>query len=207
LSAVLVVCALREELGGFEPPPGVTVLTAGVGLVEAAVATATALARGGVALAISAGIGGGFAGRARVGDALAIDAETLVDLGREDGSPLALPGGAALARRALADPRLVALARGAGLRVAGALTRATVTTDAATAAALAARVPGAAVESMEGFAVLRAAERAGVAAAEVRGISNLVGPRETAGWDFRAGSAAAVAALESLLRVLGTTLR
>jgi len=206
LSVILVVCALLEELGGFDPPPGVTVLATGVGPIEAAAATAAALARGDVVFAISAGLGGGFVGRARVGDAVAIDVETLVDLGREDGSPLALPGGATLARCALADPGVVELARGAGLRVAGALTRATITTDAATAAALATHVPDAAVESMEGFAVLRAAERAGVAAAEVRGISNIVGPRETAGWDFRAGSAAAVGALESLLRALGTRL-
>jgi futalosine hydrolase len=40
---------------------------------------------------------------------------------------------------------------------------------------------------MEGFAVLRAAERAGVPAIELRGISNRVGARERSGWDFEAG--------------------
>lgn len=55
---------------------------------------------------------------------------------------------------------------------------------------------------MEGFAVLRAAERAGVQAIEVRGVSNLVGPRAEGEWDFRAGAQAAVAALRALLGML-----
>jgi futalosine hydrolase len=53
---------------------------------------------------------------------------------------------------------------------------------------------------MEGFAVLRAAAAAGVAAVELRGISNIVGDRARGQWDFRAGSAAAVRALDGFLR-------
>jgi futalosine hydrolase len=45
------------------------------------------------------------------------------------------------------------------------------------------------VESMEGFAALRAAELAGVPAIQVRGISNRCGARESSGWDFAAGIA------------------
>ena len=50
--------------------------------------------------------------------------------------------------------------------------------------------------------MLRAAQLAGVPAIEVRGVSNLVGERESNGWDFRAGAAAAVATTEALLDVL-----
>jgi futalosine hydrolase len=42
---------------------------------------------------------------------------------------------------------------------------------------------------MEGFGALRAAQRAGVPAIEVRGISNRCGARESSGWDFGAGIA------------------
>jgi futalosine hydrolase len=58
------------------------------------------------------------------------------------------------------------------------------------------------VESMEGFAVLRAAELAGTPAIEVRGISNIVGDRRLAQWDFRAGSRATIVALRSLLAAI-----
>jgi futalosine hydrolase len=51
---------------------------------------------------------------------------------------------------------------------------------------------------MEGFAVLRAAEKAGIPAIEVRGISNVVGDRAKSGWDFAAG----VRGLESVLGAL-----
>ena len=56
---------------------------------------------------------------------------------------------------------------------------------------------------MEGFSVLRACELAGVPALEVRGVSNRVGDRAASGWDFAAGSRAAVEALEAVLDRLG----
>jgi len=55
---------------------------------------------------------------------------------------------------------------------------------------------------MEGFAVLRAAQLAGIPAIEIRGVSNLVGERESNGWDFRAGADAAVATTGAFLDVL-----
>ncbi|HEX8807183.1 MAG TPA: hypothetical protein VF741_09540, partial [Candidatus Aquilonibacter sp.] len=58
---------------------------------------------------------------------------------------------------------------------------------------------GAEIESMEGFAVLRAAQLAGVPAVEVRGISNIVGDRTQSEWNFDAG-------IHGLRRVLNATL-
>jgi nucleoside phosphorylase len=55
---------------------------------------------------------------------------------------------------------------------------------------------------MEGFAVLRAAERAGVRAIEVRGISNRCGARESSGWDFAAGVAGLQRVVEALFDLL-----
>jgi futalosine hydrolase len=75
-----------------------------------------------------------------------------------------------------------------------------VTASDETASRLAAR--GAQIESMEGFAVLRAAERAGVRAIEVRGISNRCGARESSGWDFAAGTTGLQRVVEALFDVL-----
>ena len=61
---------------------------------------------------------------------------------------------------------------------------------------------GADVESMEGFSVLRAAAVARVPALEVRGISNYVGDRARAEWDFAAGARATAAALDAILEAL-----
>jgi futalosine hydrolase len=75
-----------------------------------------------------------------------------------------------------------------------------VTASDATARRLAAL--GVEVESMEGFAVLRAAEIAGVPAVEVRGISNIVTDRARSRWDFSAGTKGLQTVLTSLLSTL-----
>jgi futalosine hydrolase len=62
------------------------------------------------------------------------------------------------------------------------ITLATVTGSAATAAALAARFPSAVAEAMEGYGVATAATQAGVAYAEIRTISNRIGPRDRSAW-------------------------
>jgi futalosine hydrolase len=199
---ILVVCAVAGELQGFARD-GVTVLETGVGPVEAALATARALATGTYRALVNAGIGGGFRGRAAVGDIVIVETEQYVELGREDGEPLILPGGRTLATGASSSAAFLAAAReripasafGSGI------TSATITTSDARAVALDARYAPS-VESMEGFAVLHAAAAAGVPAIEVRGISNLVGDRATSGWDFRSGSAAALRGLDALLAAI-----
>ena len=75
------------------------------------------------------------------------------------------------------------------------------TTTDATAARLRQRYD-ADLESMEGFAVLRAAADAGIPAVEVRGISNYVGDRARSEWDFAAGAGATVRALTALVTTL-----
>jgi len=199
---ILVVCAVAGELQDFARA-GVTVLETGVGPVDAALATSRALARATYRAVVNAGIGGGFRGRATVGDLVIIESEQYVELGREDGEPLILPGGRTLATSVASDAALLATARGAlpDAAFGAGITSATITTSDARAATLNARYAPS-VESMEGFAVLHAAARAGVPAIEVRGISNLVGDRATSGWDFRSGSAAALRGLDALLAVI-----
>ncbi len=195
---ILVVCALPEELRGFTAPGHVRVLPVGVGPVEAAIATARALARERFEYVVNAGIGGIFRSRGTVGDTFAIATEFLADFGLEGGEPLVLPGGARLADRATADSVLVRRCAELGMHVGVGLTVAQITTTDATAARLHARY-GADVESMEGFSVLRAAADAGIPAVEVRGISNVVGDRARGEWNFAAGARATVRALEAIV--------
>jgi futalosine hydrolase len=178
----------------------VEVLVSGVGPVEAGLATTRALAQSRYSLVINAGIAGAFSSRAAIGDAVAVARERYVDLGREDRAPIALPDGASLVDAASSDDRFLQPFRDGRLSaIAGdGITSATATTTDERARELDAAF-AATVESMEGFAVLRAAELAGVPAIELRGISNIVGARRPGGWNFDAGATAAVRTLENLL--------
>ena len=152
---------------------------------------------------INAGIAGGFRERCTVGDAVVCAREDYVELGLEDGTAFPLPDGQQLVRTVEADAGLLRpfLEGLVPVIVGRGVTSAIVTSTTARALVLAHRFR-ADVESMEGFAVLRAAALAGVPAIEIRGVSNLVGERASNGWDFRAGANAAVATTEALLDVL-----
>ena len=201
---ILVVCAVRAELRSWVARAGVAVLESGVGPVEAAAAAARALATTTYAAVVNAGIAGAFRGRARIGEAVVIAEERLADLGLEDGSQLALPDGNQLVDRAFANDDLLARVERVPYRVGNGVTVCQVTTSDERAGRLA-RDYQADIESMEGFAVLRACERAGVPGIEIRGVSNYVGERARSEWDFGAGSRACVAALDALLDALGST--
>jgi futalosine hydrolase len=199
--AVLVVCALRVELQRFSQSDAVDILETGVGPVEAAIATAAALARKPYEAVINVGIGGAFRPRASVGEAVLVVSDALADLGLEGGAPLVLPGGTILVERQDADAGLLRDVASLGLKTARGVTVSSVTTTAATAQRLQSRYD-ADIESMEGFSVLRAAAAARVPALQLRGVSNYVGPRADGEWDFVAGSQAASIALGSVLERL-----
>jgi futalosine hydrolase len=198
-----VVCAVAREVAALRERAAVEIVAVGVGPIEAALGTTRALAAGGYGAVINAGIAGGFRDRCTVGDVVVCAREEYADLGLEDGSAFPLPDGVELVRSVEADRSLVQpfldglipviLGRG--------VTSATVTTTDERALVLASRFrPD--VESMEGFAVLRAAHVAGVPAIEIRGVSNIVGNRENNGWNFDAGAEAAVATTDALIDVL-----
>lgn len=174
-----------------------------MGPVEAALGTARALAAKPYDAVVNAGIAGGFRDRCTVGDAVVCAREDYAEIGLEDGTAFPLPGGLQLVRSVEADETLLRpFVNGLIPVIVGrGVTSAIVTSTTARAFVLAHRFrPD--VESMEGFSVLRAARLAGVPAIEIRGVSNLVGERESNGWDFRAGAAAAVATTDALLDVL-----
>ena len=203
LVSILVVCAVAQELAALPARDGVDVVAVGVGPVEAAFGTARALANTRYDAVINAGIGGGFRDRCTVGDVVVCAREDFADLGLEDGSAFPLPGGLELVRYVEADPTLLQpfLIGRIPVIVGRGVTSATVTSTTARALALAYRFRSD-VESMEGFAVLRAAQTAGVPAIEIRGVSNLVGERASNEWDFRAGATVAAATTDALLDVL-----
>ncbi|GIO88744.1 Futalosine hydrolase [Paenibacillus faecis] len=170
--------------------PAFDVRLAGVGSALAAAATAAELAAdGGYELVVCAGIGGGFPGRAPVGSLVVASDIVAADLGAEtaDGFAAVDELGFGSARVPVAEglaARWTAALESAGLPVCSGpvLTLSTVTGTAATAELLAARVPGAAAEAMEGFGVAVAARRLGLPVLEIRAISNAVGPRQRELW-------------------------
>lgn len=184
------------------------VIAAGVGPAYAAASTAAALARGDYDLVVSAGIGGGFPGVAPIGTLVLADAIVAADLGAEtaDGQ-LTLDELGFGTSRAPADAewgnRIAHALASAGLEAARGpiLTVSLATGRAATAHLRQNLVPGAAAEGMEGYGVAVAAAQFGVACAELRAISNAVGPRDRSAW--RIGDA--LRALEDAFRAISVS--
>lgn len=195
---ILLACAVEKEFSFWQPRGGVEALVTGVGPVEAASAIAAALAARSYRLVVSAGLAGAFDGAASIGDGVVVGEDTM-EIALEDGAALNLPRGERTVEEVRSEPSLVAGLRARGFPVLRGITVSRVTSSEATARRLAAS--GAQVESMEGFAVLRAAERAGVAAVEVRGISNRCGARESSGWDFAAAMAGLGRVTQALLEL------
>jgi futalosine hydrolase len=197
---VLVVTAVEAELAavGEALAGSGDVVTAGVGPAAAAAGAALALARGRYDLVVSAGIGGGFAPM-QVGEVAVASDIVFADLGAEtaDGFMSASQLGFGVDRYPV-DPAIAArLAAGTGGRVGTIATVATVTGTATSAAALQAAYPDVVAEAMEGAGVAAAGAAAGVPFAEIRAVSNLVGPRDRTAWridDALGGLARAVAA-------------
>jgi futalosine hydrolase len=207
---LLVATAVDAErnaiLAGLPNPPMLTVASVGVGPAAAAAGTARLLALAEAAghpyrTVISAGIAGGFAGRAPVGAVVLASRSIQADLGADSPAgfvPLDQLGlGASTAP---ADQGVLAAlrARLPDALVGDVVTVATVTGTAARAAALAAAHPAALAEAMEGYGVACAAAGAGVAFAELRTIANLVGPRDRSAWRIGEALAALTTAAASL---------
>jgi nucleoside phosphorylase len=172
---ILVVAATERELAGAA---GAATLACGIGPIEAAAATARALAEQRPDALLHVGIAGG---RGIPVPQLVIGSEAVY----ED----ALAGGL-VPERVRPDPRLVGAAQRA-LPDARVLP-----------IGMSARVGGTSdceVEAMEGFAVLRAARIVGVPAVEVRAVSNEIDEPDRGLWRFDEALAALDAAVPRLL--------
>jgi futalosine hydrolase len=175
---ILVVAATEPELAGAA---GAETLVCGIGPVEAAAATACALAEQSPDALLHVGVAGG---RGIPVLELVIGSEAIY----EDaiGPPVPV--------RAMPDPSLLAAARralpeaqvrpiGTSARVGG--------------------TSGCRVEAMEGFAVLRASLLAGVPAVEVRIVSNEVDEVERGRWRLDDALAALAEVVPRLLHAVG----
>ncbi|PKM82157.1 MAG: futalosine hydrolase [Firmicutes bacterium HGW-Firmicutes-14] len=193
---VLVMTAVPIEmdavLRGLNNDAGFDVMPAGVGPAVAAAKTAKVLAAAGYSLVVSAGIGGGFPGRAGIGSLVVATEIIAADLGVQTPEGfISLDELGFGSARIQVDDDLVSRVTGAfsaaGIPVntGPVLTVSTGTGTTAAAREMAVRVPGAAAEAMEGYGVAIAAREAGLPVLEIRAISNMVGPRDRNAWKVK----------------------
>lgn len=185
---ILVVAATARELAMSNDGSWRTLLC-GVGPVDAAVVTAAALAEERPAVVLHVGIAGARRASKLAPGSLVIGTESrYCDLEvPEQWAPRVILPAAALveaARHAIPAASLAAI--GTSARVGG--------------------TTGCDVEAMEGFAVLRAAQRAGVPALEVRAISNEIEEKDRTRWQFAAAFDAITAATPILVSALHQSL-
>jgi futalosine hydrolase len=192
---LLVVTAVEAERAAIDLPD---VLVGGIGPARSAAATSAALARDRYDLVLSAGIAGGFAPLA-VGDIAVAATIAFADLGVETAAGVD-PLPSAVASYDVAPKLAVELADRTGGHLGTVVTVATVTGTAAAAQALLARYPDAVAEAMEGAGVAAAAAHHGVPFAEIRAISNAVGPRDRAAWRIGDALAALGPAVQAAAR-------
>jgi len=187
----------RGTLAGRE----VALLRTGVGPVNAAHAVTLFLAGERAGAVVVCGVGGAYPGSGlAVGEVACAESEIYGDLGAE--TPAGFLDMEALGFPLVDGPeplynRLPMQLFPAARRVPFVTVTSCSGTD-ARARALEARTGGG-VESMEGAAVAHVALLHGIPAGELRGISNLVGRRDRAGWKLREAAEAAQSALLSWL--------
>ena len=184
MDRILVVAATARELA---PADGWARLCCGVGPVDAAAATAAALASRRPLAVVHVGIAGARRACGLGPPNLVVGTEAIYcDLGVPDRfAP----------HRLLPDARLLAAARRA-LPGAHALPIGT--------SGRVGQTSGCDIEAMEGFAVLRAAALAGVPAVEVRAIANAIEETDRALWRFDEAFAAVIDATPRLVREIAS---
>jgi futalosine hydrolase len=175
------------------------VVSSGIGAVRAAVATSSAL-RNGYDLVISAGVAGGFPA-AEIAGVVAASAVVHADLGAEtaDGFASMADLGWGPIRFDLDDALTAEVAHRTHAMVGAILTVSTVTGSQARADQLRTAHPDAVAEAMEGVGVYQAAVQVGVPFAEVRTVSNRVGPRDRDAWRITDALAALTRAFDAAL--------
>jgi futalosine hydrolase len=175
---ILVVAATARELAGAD---GAATLACGIGPVEAAASTAQALAVQAPSAVLHVGIAGA---RGIPAPQLVIGSEAVYEDAAGGGLvPGRVRPDADLLEHALRVlPGAQVLPIGTSARVGG--------------------TSGCTVEAMEGFAVLRAAELAGIPAVEVRAVSNDIDEPDRTRWRFDDALGALDQALPLLLAEL-----
>jgi futalosine hydrolase len=167
----------------------VDVLTTGVGMIATATWCARVLARQPYGLAVNLGVCGSFTPACPLGMVVNVVADSLPELGAEDGEEfltvqqlgLLGPDDPPFSGGLLVNPEAPANPVIAGLRAVTGVTVNTVHGNAQSIARVVARVTPD-VETMEGAAFMYACLVSGVPFAQVRAVSNMVEKRNRAAW-------------------------
>jgi futalosine hydrolase len=181
---ILVIAATERELAGVD---GAAAVVCGIGPVEAAAATAAAIAAERPSAVLHVGIAGARRRSGLRAPALVVGSEAVYsDLTYElaTRSVAAAADLVVAAQRALPDAPVLPI--GTSGHVGGG---------------------GLDVEAMEGFGVLRAAELANVPAVEVRAIANEIEEPDRAAWRFEDAFDAIAAATPRLLQEIELCVR
>jgi futalosine hydrolase len=214
---LLVITAVQAESeavrAGLPDPTqyggsAIDVYAVGVGPAAAAAGTARLLAlaeAGGrpYRAVVAAGVAGGFPGRATIGATVLGTRAIAPDLGAQSPNGFLSLDELGLGTITLpADPALLTVlaSRLPGAIQGDVVTVSMATGTAGTAAALARRHPTAVAEGMEGYGVACACAMSRVPFAEVRTISNLIGPRDRTAWRIGEALSALTAASATLAR-------
>ena len=208
MKPILIVVATVLEAARLPKLERAITVVSGIGAVNAALATQAGILEHQPAMVLSVGIGGAYPssglepGDAAVSSAIvyaglgAMDGENFLDL-EQLGFPL-LERNEAKTFNALPVSGLSRVfAKATGIAHGPFLTLETVTGSSEAASRLETRFPGALVEGMEGVGVAHVALKHNVPCLEVRGISNMVGPRDRNTWKIPEALRALSRALET----------
>ncbi|WP_054706328.1 futalosine hydrolase [Bacillus sp. JCM 19041] len=191
-------------LSGLGNSPYVDVHICGVGMAKAAAKTAKLLAQKSYRGVINMGIAGGFPGEAQIGSIVVAESIIAPEIGAESPEgfiPVDELGFGSQRMSSVVDSHLLGkLAAKTEVRAGMVLS---VLTATGTAETMKRRMTGhgAVAEAMEGFGVASATEEYGVPFTEIRAISNMVGIRDKASWDFPAAFAGLKQVAECLKEV------
>ena len=206
MKPILIVVATALEAARLPKLEHSIPVVSGIGAVNAALATQAGILEHQPGMVLSVGIGGAYPSSGlQPGDAAVSSAIVYAGLGAMDGSEF-------LDLEQLGFPLLErdesktfntlpvsglsrAFAEAAGIAHGPFLTLETVTGSLEATSRIEVRFPGALVEGMEGAGVAHAAFKHNIPCLEIRGISNMVGPRDRSKWKIPE-------ALRALSRVL-----
>ncbi|WP_078556772.1 futalosine hydrolase [Bacillus alkalicellulosilyticus] len=192
--AIIVSVEVEKNaiLEGLNGAPGFDVYVSGVGPVDAAIQTTTALSKKKYKAVINMGIAGGFIGRTTISDVVVASSIVIADLGTETETGFESVdklgfGTTEISIESTLVTRVCDTLQKHNIhyRLGDILTLSTVTGTADTAIRLSTRFPEAAAEAMEGFGVARSAQKAGIPVIEIRAISNAIGPRDREAWKIK----------------------
>jgi futalosine hydrolase len=207
MKPILIVVATELEATRLPKLERAITVVSGIGAVNAALATQAGILKHQPGLILIVGIGGAYPtsglqpGDAAVSSQIiyaglgAIDGEHFLDL-EQLGFPLLERNGTKIFNTLPVSDLSRDFAKAAGITYGPFLTLETVTGSFETASRLERQVPGALVEGMEGAGVAHVACKHNIPCLEVRGISNMVGPRDHSKWKIPEAMQALSKALE-----------